>query len=130
MAKKNTGSSKSAGAAQVRTSLKRGDTVMVISGGNKKTRPIKGRTGKIVRFVDGGARAVVEGLNMVTRHQKAKGPGKPAGKVAMEAPINVARLMFYAEKIKRPVRLASQKLADGSKVRGYRDPSSGEFVQI
>jgi large subunit ribosomal protein L24 len=110
--------------------LKRGDTVMVISGGNKKVRPIKGQTGKIVRFVDEGRRAVVEGLNLVTRHQKAKGPGKTAGKVRMESPIQVSRLMFFAEKIKRPVRLSVNFLADGTRVRGYKNPETGKFEQI
>ena len=112
------------------TRLKQGDTVMVMAGGNKKTRPIKGQTGKITRFVDNGERAIVEGLNLVTRHQKAKGPGKPSGKVSKESPINVSRLMYYAEKIKRPVRLSVSFLADGKKVRGYKDPESGKFVQI
>ncbi len=112
------------------TKLRRGDTVMVISGGNKKVRPIKGQTGKITRLIDDGQRAIVEGLNRMTRHQKAKGPDKPAGKVSIEAPINIARLMYYAEKIKRPVRLSVSFLTDGTKVRGYKDPKSKEFVQI
>ena len=111
------------------TSLRRGDVVMVISGGHKKKRPIKGQTGKIVRFV-GAQRAIVEGLNMVTRHRRAKGPGQQSARVQMEAPIHVARLMFYAEKLKRPVRLKHSVLADGRKVRGYKDPQSSEFVQI
>jgi len=114
----------------VKTRLKMGDTVMVMSGGNKKTRPIKGQTGKLLRFVDNGARAIVEGLNLMTRHQKAKGPSKPAGKIVKEAPMQVSRLMYYAEKIKRPVRLTVSFLADGTKVRGYKDPKTKSFVQL
>lgn len=113
------------------TRLRRGDTVMVVAGGNKKTRPIKGKTGKILRFVGRDRQhAVVEGLNMVTRHHRARGPQKPAAKIQKEAPIHVSRLMFYAEKLKRPVRIGISRLVDGSRVRGYRDPGSGEFVQI
>ena len=112
-----------------KSSLRKGDTVMVISGGNKKTRPLKGKTGKILRFV-GRDRAIIEGLNLVTRHQKAKGPGKNAARVQKEAPLAVSRLMFYVEKIKRPVRLKHATLADGARVRGYKDPVSGEFIQI
>jgi large subunit ribosomal protein L24 len=109
--------------------LRKGDLVMVIAGGNAKTRPNKGKTGKILRFV-GDERVVVEGLNFVTRHQKPLGPNKPGGKIPREAPIHVSNVMFYAEKIKRPVRLKHKALADGRKVRGYVDPASKEFVQV
>jgi large subunit ribosomal protein L24 len=114
-----------------KTHLRKGDLVIVISGGNKKTRPLKGKVGKILRFVGSDrAHAVVEGLNMITKHQKAKGPGKPAAKIQREAPMHVSRLMYYVEKIKRPVRLKHTVLTDGTKVRGYKDPQSKEFVQI
>ncbi|RIL07991.1 MAG: 50S ribosomal protein L24 [Proteobacteria bacterium] len=112
-----------------KTGLRKGDMVMVIAGGHKKKRPIKGKTGKIMRFV-GTTRAIVEGLNFVTRHKRASGPGQQSSKVQMEAPIDVSRLMFYAEKIQKPVRLKHKFLADGSKVRGYLDPKSREFVQL
>jgi large subunit ribosomal protein L24 len=112
-------------------SLRRGDTVMVISGGNKKTRPLKGKTGKILRFVGrGGLRAVVEGLNFVTRHQRARSSKQQAAKIQKEAPMQVSRLMYYVEKLKKPVRLCHGVLADGSRVRGYRDPKTKEFVQV
>lgn len=110
-------------------SLKKGDTVMVISGGNGQSRANKGKTGKILRFV-GDDRVVVEGLNFVTRHRRAAGPNKPGGKVPHEAPIHVSNVMFYAEKLKKPVRIKHQTLSDGRKVRGFLDPKSKEFVQI
>lgn len=111
--------------------LRKGDKVMVISGGSGTTRKIKGEVAEIVRFVGKNRdRVVLRGLNMVTRHQRAAGPNKNAGKVVREAPIHVSNVMFYVDKIKRPVRLCSSKLADGSRVRGYRDPKSKEFVQI
>jgi len=115
----------------VRHSIRRGDTVMVIAGGNSKNakRVLKGQVGKVARFV-GEDRVVVEGLNMVTRHQRATGPDKPAGKVQKEAPIHVSNVMYYAEKIKRPVRLKHNTLADGKKVRGYIDAKTKKFEQI
>jgi large subunit ribosomal protein L24 len=111
--------------------IRRGDTVMVIAGGNSKNskRVLKGQIGKVARFV-GEDRVVVEGLNMVTRHQRALGPDKPAGKVQKEAPIHVSNVMYYAEKIKRPVRLKHKLLADGKKVRGYVDSKTKQFEQI
>ena len=114
-----------------RSEIRRGDKVMVISGGNSTTRPLKGQVGTVQRFVGRARdRVILEGLNLVTRHQRAAGPGKAAGKVQREAGIHISNVMFYAEKIKRPVRLGHQILADGTRVRGYRDPSTKEFVQI
>lgn len=118
-----------AGRKRIRTDIKVGDTVMVIAGGNNKKRENKGKTGKILRFV-GVDRVVIEGLNMVTRHRRPSGPDKLGGKTPMESPIHVSNVMFYAEKLKQPVTLSSQKLADGKKVRGYTDPKSKEFVQV
>ncbi len=115
----------------VSTSLKKGDPVIVIAGGHKNKRPNKGKVGKILRFVGAGrSRALVEGVNMVTRHKRRTNPNDRAEKVSVESSIHVSNLMYYAEKIKAGVRIKRQLLADGKKVRGYLDPSSGEFVQI
>jgi len=118
-----------AGRRKLRSDLKVGDTVMVIAGGNNKKRENKGKTGKILRFV-GVDRVVIEGLNIVTRHRKAQGPEQPGGKVPMESPIHVSNVMYFAEKVKSPVKVTFQKLADGKKARGYKDPKNGQFVQI
>ena len=113
------------------TLLKKGDRVMVIAGGNKKKRPIKGQVGKILRFIGKSReRAVVEGLNMVTRHTKAKGPGQQSGKLLKEAPIHISRLMYFAEKANKPVRLCSSCLSDGTKVRGYKQKEDKKFIQL
>jgi len=110
--------------------LRKGDLVMVIAGGHKIKRPNKGQVGKILAFVgDAKDRAIVEGLNMLTKHLKQTAPGKPSGKIKKEAGIHISNLMFYVEKLKKPVRLKVGTLQDGKKVRGYKD-ESGQFVQI
>jgi large subunit ribosomal protein L24 len=111
--------------------LKTGDVVIVIAGGNKNKRPIKGKTGKIVRFVgDTRQRVIVEGLNMITRHTRPTTPNKPSGKIQREAAIHVSNVMYYVEKLKRGVRLRVKTLADGKKVRGYIDLKTKNFVQL
>ena len=111
--------------------LKKGDLVMVIAGGHSTKRPNKGKVGKILRFAGAeGDRVVVEGINMVTRHLRQTRPEDKAGKVQREGSIHISNVMFYAEKIKQPVRLKTKVLSDGKKVRGYNDPSTKEFVQI
>lgn len=109
--------------------LRKGDTVMIITGGSGKSRELKGKTGKILRFV-GKDRVIIEGFNYVSKHQRQAGPNKPAGKIAKEAPIHVSNVMYYVEKLKKPVRIKNQVLADGTKVRGYSDPKKKEFVQL
>lgn len=111
--------------------LRKGDTVMVIAGGNKTKRPNRGQVGKILRFVGTNReRVVVEGINMITRHERAKSAEKPSAKVQREGSIHVSNVMYYAEKIKRPVRLKVQRLADNRRVRGYTDPKTKEFVAV
>jgi len=109
--------------------LKKGDSVMVIAGGNEQKRPLKGKIGKVLRLV-GDDRVIVEGLNIVTKHKKATAPGQESGKISREAPIHISNAMYYAEKIAKPVRIKYSNLADGRKVRGYTDPETKEFVQI
>ena len=114
-----------------RSSLKKGDLVMVIGGGNRKKRAIQGQVGRILGF-RGKARdrVLVEGVNMMTRHKRQTAPGKSAGRIQKEGSIHVSKVRYYVEKLKKPVRLRRQFLADGTKVRGYLDPASREFVQI
>ena len=113
------------------TLLRAGDKVMVMAGGNKNTRPLKGKVAKILRF-EGmlGQRVVLEGLNMNTKHQRPRGPGKPGGKLQVEGSMHVSNVMYYVEKLKRPVKLRVQRLDDGKKVRGYLEPKSKKFEQI
>lgn len=108
--------------------LKAGDLVMVIAGGNKDKRAIKGKTAKISKFINDKQRVILEGLNLMTKHnnptQQAEG-----GIVQKETSMDISNVMYFAEKIGRPVKLRS-KIVGSKKVRGYKDPSSKEFVEI
>ena len=116
---------------KISSKLRIGDTVMVIAGGNKDKRPNKGKVGKILRFVGKDkSRVVVEGVNFVTKHQKAKTPGAQSAKVQIEASIATSNVMYYVEKLKKPVRLKISVRTDGKKVRGYIDPATKEFTEV
>lgn len=111
--------------------FRKGDSVIVIAGGNSNKRPIKGKVAKIVEFVGkNGERVVLEGLNMMTKHVKARGPNQKSDRVKQAAPMHYSNVMYYVEKLKAPVKLRRKSLADGKRVRGYNDPKSKEFVQI
>lgn len=116
---------------RVTAGLKVGDIVMVIAGGNKNKRPIKGKTAKIKAFSGRKKdRVILEGLNLITKHKKQTSPQDVAGKISIEASMHISNVLFYVEKIKKPVRLKTQFLEDGKKVRGYIDQDSKEFVQV
>ena len=116
---------------RTKTALKIGDTVMVIAGGHKEKRPNKGKVGKIISFAgEKRDRVVVEGVNYVTKHKRATSPQDSSGKIQVPAPIHISNVMYYAEKIAKPVRLTFGELSDGKKVRGYMDPEKKEFVQL
>lgn len=116
---------------RVNTELKAGDTVMVISGGNKKKRPIKGQVGKIKAIVgDRNDRVVIEGLNVHVKHKRAAGPNGESGRISVEKPIHISNVMYYVESLSRPVRLKRSRGSDGKSVRGYTDPVTKAFVAI
>jgi len=111
------------------TKLRKGDSVQVISGGNKSSRQLKGLVGRIISFV-GSDRVLVSGLNFVSKHKRAASADKPAGIRLVEAPICIANLMFFSEEAGRPVKLRVQKDSSGKNVRGYRDPVTKSFVPV
>jgi large subunit ribosomal protein L24 len=116
---------------KVPTFLKKGDPVMVIAGGNKTKRPIKGQVSKIKAIVgDRGDRVILEGLNLFVRHKRATTPGEQGGKISVEKSVHISNVMYYVEALKRPVRLAKEVAKDGKRVRGYRDPQTDKFVQL
>ncbi len=113
------------------TSLRRGDPVMVVAGGNKHKRPLKGQVSKIKAIVgDKADRVILDGLNLYVRHKRAQGPGQEGGKVQVEQPVHISNVMYYVEKLKKPVRLVSGLSTDGKKVRGYTDPKTKKFVEL
>lgn len=113
------------------TILKKGDTVMVIAGGHKIKRPNKGKVGRIMGFTGKNKdRVIVEGVNLMKRHQRETVPGKPHGIIQKEAGVHLSNVMYYADKLKKPVRLKYSLLADGKKVRGYIHPETSKFEQI
>lgn len=116
---------------KVPTFLKKGDPVMVIAGGNKTKRPIKGQVSKIKAIVgDKGDRVILEGLNIFVRHKRATTPGEEGGKISVEKSVHISNVMYYVEALKRPVRLAKEVATGGKRVRGYRDPETDKFVEL
>lgn len=84
--------------------VKSGDEVLVIAGKNK------GQRGKVKIALPRKDRIVVEGINLVTRHLKARGPGKPGGRIEMEAPLHISNVMLICPNCGRASRTGKKFL--------------------
>jgi large subunit ribosomal protein L24 len=98
--------------------VKKGDTVLVLAGRSK------GERGRIVSVDPQRERAIVEGVNTITKHQRSQGAGRnPAataqqqsGRVEKPAPIHVSNLMIIDPTTNEPTRVAHKEI-DGKWVR-------------
>lgn len=86
--------------------VKKGDEVLIITGKDK------GERGKIKESRPKESRVVVEGLNMVKRHMRPRGQGKPSGIIEMEAAIHVSNVMLICPKCDRASRTGKRFLEE------------------
>ena len=91
--------------------IRRGDNVLVIAGKEK------GKTGRVERQLTENHRVVVEGVNLVTRHMKARPGIRQSGRIQQEAPIHVSNVMLICNKCSRPTRAKVTQLETGERVR-------------
>ena len=89
--------------------LKVGDKVIVIAGSNK------GREGTIKKVLRDENKLIVEGVNLVKKHQKASGQ-ESGGILEIEAPIHASNVMIIDPKTKKPTRIG-KKIVKDKKVR-------------
>jgi len=94
--------------------VRKNDSVMVIAGKER------GKTGKVLRVIPKKSRVIIERVNMVKRHTRARGPQLPGGILEKEASIHISNLMLMCDKCNAPVRVGRKILEDGEKVRVCR----------
>ena len=90
--------------------VKKGDTVQVITGKDK------GQTGKVISVLPKEGKVVVEKVNMVSRHVKARKQGDESGIIQKEAPLYASKVMLFCPKCNRGVR-SGRKVEGDKKVR-------------
>ena len=100
--------------------IRKGDTVQVIAGDDK------GRTGKVLSVDEEKRRVVVEKVNFVKRHTKARKQGMKSGIVEKEAPIHLSNVLLYDERMQRGTRVGIRALPDGKTERISK--ASGETI--
>ena len=90
--------------------IKKGDTVVVLSGKDK------GKQGKVQVVVPADRKVVVEGINIVTCHTKPRRQGETGGIVKREAAIYASKVQVVCPKCNKATRVA-YKIEDGKKRR-------------
>lgn len=101
--------------------IKKEDTVKVISGN------FKGRTAKVLEVYPEKNKAIVEGINVVTKHVKPSAQNPEGGRNEEEAPIHVSNLMVVDPATGDPTRIG-RKADKGGKLQRY-SKKTGEYIK-
>lgn len=91
--------------------VKTKDEVIVITGKDK------GVKGKVIAAYPKTGKVIVEGVAMVTKHQKSRAQGQPGGIIHKESAIDVSNVMLVCQKCGKPARSGAKILDDGKKIR-------------
>ena len=100
--------------------IRKGDEVIVLAGDDK------GRKGKVLKVLVAKQRALVEGVNMVSKSMKPSAKNPQGGIVKQEAPIHVSYVSLIDPKSGKATRVGMKKTDDGKKVRVAK--KSGEVI--
>ncbi len=100
--------------------IKKGDMVCVITGKDK------GKSGQVIKMLREDNRVLVQGVNMIKRHQKQT-MAQEGGIVEKEASLHISNVAHIDPKSKKPTRVSYKTLADGRKVRVAK--RSGETIE-
>ena len=101
--------------------IKKGDTVYVNAGEDK------GKTGRVLKVLVKDNKAIVEGVNMVSKHTKPNAKAPQGGSVKKEAPIHLSNLNVLDPKTKTATRIGRRMNEEGKLVRYSK--KSGEEIK-
>ena len=105
---------------QKKLHVKKGDTVLILTG---ESRNQKGRVLEVDREK---GRAIVEGVNMVSKHTKPNAKSPQGGIIKQEAPVHISNLMLLDPTSGKPTRIG-RKLNDKNKLVRYSKKSGEEI---
>lgn len=104
----------------IKTNIKKGDNVYVLAGDDR------GKQGRVLSVNREKMRAIVEGVNIVTKATKPSAKHPQGGLIKMEAPIHISNLALLDPKSGKPTRVG-HRIEDGKKVRYAK--KSGEEIK-
>jgi large subunit ribosomal protein L24 len=101
--------------------IKKGDTVYVLSGESK------GQQGRVLEVLVKDERAIVEGVNLMSKHQKPNAEHPQGGIIKKEAGVHISNLMLVDPKTGKPTRIGRRKNSENKLVRYSK--KSGEEIK-
>ncbi len=101
--------------------IKKGDTVYVLAGEDR------GTTGRVLSVLAAKGRAIVEGVNIVSKSAKPSAKHPQGGIIKMEAPVHISNLSLIDPKSGKPTRVGFRKNDKGVTVRYSK--KSGEEIK-
>lgn len=94
--------------------VRKNDTVVVVSGKDK------GKTGEVLKVYPKTGKVIVQGVNIIKKHQKPSKANMQGGIVEREGAIYSSKVMLYCTKCKNATRISNKILEDGTKVRACK----------
>lgn len=101
--------------------IRKGDTVYVLAGESR------GKTGRVLKVDREKQRALVEGVNIVTKATKPSAQHPQGGLIKKEAPIHISNISLIDPKSGKPTRIYCRKNDEGKKIRYSK--KSGEEIK-
>jgi len=98
--------------------IKKGDTVLIISGKNR------GKRGKVLQVFPREGRVVVEGVNLRKKHIRPRRAGEKGQIVEMPAPLHVSNIKIICSKCRKATRIG-YKIVDKTTTRPPHPPTKG-----
>ncbi|MFO7370151.1 MAG: 50S ribosomal protein L24 [Bacteroidales bacterium] len=105
---------------QKKLHIKKGDTVFVNAGESK------GQQGRVLEVIRSKERAIVEGINLVSKHTKPNAKSPQGGIVKKEAPVHISNLMLVDPSSGKPTRIG-RKVSDNGRLVRYSKKSGEEI---
>ncbi len=98
--------------------IKTGDTVVLLTGDYKDKYTDKGdvKTGKVIATSPKEGKVIVQGMNIVSKHQKARKQGEQSKILDVESAVYACKVQLYCPKCKKGVRTHIE-FVDGKKIR-------------
>ncbi|HBS85510.1 MAG: 50S ribosomal protein L24 [Bacteroidetes bacterium GWF2_38_335] len=100
--------------------IKKGDTVIVLAGDSK------GQQGKVLEVISEKERAIVEGVNLISKHTKPNAKSPQGGILKKEAPIHISNLMLVDPTSGKPTKVG-RKIGSKDKLVRYAKKSGEEI---
>ncbi len=103
----------------VKLHIKKNDNVIVLAGRDK------GKTGKVLKVIPANNRAIVEGVNMVSKSTKPSAKNPQGGIIKQEAPIHISNISLIDPKSGKPTRIRIER--EGKTVKRIAKKSGEEI---